>query len=73
MAKVTSARPLSDGEKKKLIAALARRYDVKVEADYKVDPSLLGGMKVEISGMLLDGSARRRLDGVKADLATLTL
>ena len=72
-AKVTSARPLSDGEKKKLIAALARRYDVKVEADYKVDPSLLGGMKVEISGMLLDGSARRRLDGVKADLATLTL
>ncbi len=73
VAKVTSARPLSDGEKKKLIAALARRYDVKVEADYKVDPSLLGGMKVEISGMLLDGSARRRLDGVKADLATLTL
>ena len=73
VAKVTSARPLSDGEKKKLIAALARRYDVKVEADYKVDPSLLGGMKVEISGTLLDGSVRRRLDGVKADLSDLTL
>ena len=73
VAKIVSARPLSDGEKAKLVFALARRYDVKVEAEYKVDPSLLGGLKVEISGMLLDGSARRRLDGVKADLSTLTL
>ena len=30
-------------------------------------------MKVEISGTLLDGSVRRRLDGVKADLSDLTL
>ncbi|MBO6020022.1 MAG: F0F1 ATP synthase subunit delta, partial [Clostridia bacterium] len=73
VAKVVSARPLSDGEKTKLVAALARRYDVKVEAEYKVDPALLGGMKVEISGMLLDGTARRRLDGVRADLSALTL
>ena len=73
VAKVTSARPLSDREREKLIAALERRYDVKVEADYKIDPSLLGGMKVEISGRLLDGSAKRRLDEVKADLSSLTL
>ena len=73
MAKVVSARPLSDGEKEKLIAALESRYGVTVEADYKTDPSLLGGMKVEISGTLLDGSARRRLDGVRADLSSLTL
>ena len=73
VAKVVSARPLSDGEKEKLSAALSRRYAVKVEAEYTVDPSLLGGMKVEISGMLLDGSAKRRLDGVRADLSNLTL
>lgn len=73
VAKIVSARPLSDGEKTKLIAALERRYGVKVEPEYKVDPSLIGGMKVEISGTLLDGSVRRRLDGVKADLSDLTL
>ena len=73
VAKIVSARPLTDGEKTKLIAALERRYDVKVEPEYKVDPSLIGGMKVEISGNLLDGSVRRRLDGVKADLSDLTL
>ena len=73
VAKVVSARCLSDGEKDKLIAALERRYGVTVEAEYKTDPSLLGGMKVEISGTLLDGSARRRLDGVRADLSSLTL
>ena len=73
VAKIASARPLSDGEKTKLTAALERRYGVKVEPEYRVDPSLIGGMKVEISGTLLDGSVRRRLDGVKADLSTLTL
>ena len=73
VAKVTSARALTDEEKSKLTAALARRYGVTVEAEYKTDPALLGGMKVEISGMLLDGSARRRLDGLRADLSTLTL
>ena len=73
VAKVTSARALSDSEKSKLVAALARRYGVTVEAEYKTDPALLGGMKVEISGNLLDGSVRRRLDGVKADLSDLTL
>ena len=73
VAKVRSARPLSDGEKEKLVAALERRYDVTVEAEYAIHPSLLGGMKVEISGMLLDGSARRKLDGVRADLSALTL
>ena len=73
VAKIVSARPLTDGEKTKLIAALERRCGVKVEPEYKVDPSLIGGMKVEISGTLLDGSVRRRLDGVKADLSDLTL
>ena len=73
VARVVSARPLSDGEKEKLVDALSRRYDVTVEAEYKVDPALLCGMKVEISGMLLDGSARRKLDGVRADLSSLTL
>lgn len=73
VAKVFSARPLTDAEKTKLIAALSRRYDVAVEAEYTVDPALLGGMKVEISGTLLDGSARRKLDGVRADLSALTL
>ena len=73
VAKVISARPLGEGEKEKLVAALERRYAATVEAEYKVDPTLLGGLKVEISGMLLDGSARRRLDGLKADLSSLTL
>ena len=73
VAKVRSALPLSEGEKEKLIAALERRYGVTVEAEYAVDPLLLGGMKVEISGTLLDGSARRRLDGLRADLSALTL
>ena len=73
VAKIVSARPLSDDEKQKLIVALERRYAVTVEPVYTVEPALIGGMKVEISGTLLDGSVRRRLDGVKADLSTLTL
>ena len=39
VAKVVSARPLADGEKTKLVSALARRYDVKVEAEYNGEVS----------------------------------
>ena len=70
---VTSAVPLTPDRKEKLVAALSRRYGVKIEADYTVDPALLGGLKVEMSGQLLDGSVRRKLDGIRADLSNLTL
>lgn len=63
--RVTSAVPLNDGEKARLSASLARRIGKKVELSYTVDPALLGGVRVETDGLVLDGSIKRRLQSIK--------
>ncbi|MBQ4072535.1 MAG: ATP synthase F1 subunit delta [Clostridia bacterium] len=64
-AKVTSAQALTNEEKGKLIQKLEQSQDGKVQAEYYVDATLLGGMIVEIDGKVMDGSLRRRLQEVK--------
>ena len=65
LAKVTSAQELTNEEKSKLIQKLEDLQKGKVEAEYSVDSTLLGGMIVEIDGKVMDGSLRRRLQTVK--------
>lgn len=65
LAKVTSAQELTNEEKSKLIQKLEDLQKGKVEAEYSVDSTLLGGMIVEIDGKVMDGSLRRRLQAVK--------
>ena len=64
-AKVTSAQELTLEERDKLIQKLEKSYLGKVQAQYVVDVTLLGGMIVEIDGKVMDGSLRRRLQDVK--------
>ena len=64
-AKVTSAYPLNDSEKKKLISKLQKISNKTVVPEYVIDESLLGGVTVDMEGKLLDGSLRTRLKEVK--------
>ena len=64
-AKVTSANELSEEEKSGLINKLSLLKEGKVQAEYVVDASLIGGVIVEIDGTVMDGSLRRRLQQVK--------
>ena len=62
---VVSAAPLSDEEKAKLVESLEKRSKRRVQAEYRVDPSLLGGLVVEMDGTRMDGSLRQRLRDMK--------
>ena len=62
---VTSAQPLSDEQKQKLEAKIGKKANKTVEAQYIVDESLLGGVKVEYDGKIYDGSVRSRLRSIK--------
>lgn len=62
---VTSATELTDEQKQKLCEKIAKTENKKVEATYTVDPSLLGGMKVEYDGKIYDGSVKTRLRSIK--------
>jgi F-type H+-transporting ATPase subunit delta len=67
-AKVTSARPLDDGERRELEAEIARLTGGQVEAKYDVDKSLIGGVVVQAGSTVYDGSVRGRLDRLRQEL-----
>ncbi|HTV81343.1 MAG TPA: ATP synthase F1 subunit delta [Acidobacteriaceae bacterium] len=67
-AKVTSARPLDEGERRQLEAEIARLTGSRVEARYAVDRSLIGGIVVQAGSTVYDGSVRGRLDRLRQEL-----
>ena len=73
VAHITSATALSDSEKKRIVSALSRRSGKEISPEFEIQPSLIGGIRVEIDGVLYDGTLRRRLDGIRASLSELTL
>lgn len=65
IAKVTSAVALTEEEKAALAQKLQRFGSHTVTLECTVDPSLIGGIIVEMDGRLIDGSLRHRLQQVK--------
>lgn len=55
---VRSAVPLTPVEKERLIKALENRFHKKIVLKEEVDPSLIGGLTVEVDGNLIDASLK---------------
>lgn len=64
-AKVTSAVELSVAEREKLLEKLEKMSKTNVNMEYVLDPSILGGVVVEMDGRVLDGSLKSRLRDIK--------
>lgn len=62
VAVVTSAVPLSDGQKQRLGAALAKTYGRKIHLNLDVDPAVLGGVQVRIGDEVINGTIADRLE-----------
>jgi F-type H+-transporting ATPase subunit delta len=69
-AEVTTARSLSDSEKKDLLSVLQRRTGKKIEAHFAEDASLLGGAVVRVGSTVYDGSVREQLNRLREQLET---
>ncbi len=67
-AEVTTARPLSDAEKKELLAVLERRTGKKIEAHFAEDQDLVGGAIVRVGSTVYDGSVREQLNRLREQL-----
>lgn len=65
-ATVTSAADLTPGERAELDAALAKLTGKKVQAQFSIDPALIGGAVVKIGSTIYDGSVRAQLDRLRA-------
>ncbi|HEV3455305.1 MAG TPA: ATP synthase F1 subunit delta [Thermoanaerobaculia bacterium] len=68
-ARVTSAVPLSQAQRTSLAAALAKLTGKQPELIERVDPSILGGLVVEVAGEKSDSSLSSRLRDVAMHLA----
>ena len=62
---VTSAVPLKESEAVALRAELEKRFARKLTLRCETDPSLIGGIRVEVEGRVIDGSIRNKLEQIK--------
>lgn len=69
VAVVTTAVPLTEGQKQRLGAALARLYGQPMHLNLDVDPEVLGGVSVRVGDEVVDGTVAERLDEAARRLA----
>ncbi len=67
-AEVSSARALSDAEKKLLEAEVAKLTGKNARARYQQDASLLGGAVVKVGSTIYDGSVKGQLEKIREQL-----
>jgi F-type H+-transporting ATPase subunit delta len=64
-AQVTTAVPLTSAQAKALAAALRTALGKDPEIETRVDPAILGGLKVRVGSRLFDASLKSKLDSLK--------
>jgi len=67
-AKVITARPLKGEALKALEKSLEELTSKKLKSVVEEDPSLIGGVVVKIGDVVLDGSVKAQLEGLKESL-----
>lgn len=70
VAAVRSAVELNEGELQRLAEALTRRMRRPVELRVVRDPSVLGGLDIEVGDTVIDGTLRHRLEQLRESLLT---
>ena len=65
VALVTSAVPLKEAEAVAIRAELEKRFARRVILRCELDPNLIGGVRVEVEGRVIDGSIRNKLEQIK--------
>ncbi|HVM99985.1 MAG TPA: F0F1 ATP synthase subunit delta [Caulobacteraceae bacterium] len=64
-AEVTTALPLTAAQQTALAASLRTALGKAPEIETRVDPAILGGLKVRVGSRLYDASLKSRLDSLK--------
>lgn len=69
VATVTVAQPLNDVQLAKLEQLLTKQYGQNLNLNVEIDSNIIGGVKVQVSGEIIDGSVASRLNQAKLQLA----
>lgn len=69
-AEIVTARDLSPADTSALLAHVAGLAAGKLDASFRLDPAILGGVIVRIGSTVYDGSVRGRFERLKEELAS---
>jgi F-type H+-transporting ATPase subunit delta len=69
-AQITSARELSDAERRALESQVEKLVGQKVRARYGRDESILGGAVVQVGSTIYDGSVKGQLERIREQLSS---
>ena len=61
-ARVTSAVPLPQEERDRILQLLERRYGRLLDSRFEVDPSVIAGLRIQVGSEVIDGTVRGRLE-----------
>lgn len=67
---VRSASPLTDDQKARVKESVEKKLGIKAETEYICDPSLIAGLRIEAEGVMIENSAKSRLEDLKRHLST---
>ncbi len=68
-ADITSAKDLSPSDVERLSAALCKATGKTVEVFLRIDPSMIGGIKVQVGDKVYDNSVRTQLERIRGVLS----
>lgn len=70
-ATVYSVRELSNEEQKQLELTLAKRFNKHaIQLENKLDPSIIGGIRVQMGNTIVDGSIKGKLKRIEREIVT---
>ncbi len=69
VAHVVAALPLDEGQRSRLAQSLRRLYGRDIRVNVDVDPDVVGGLRVQVGGEVVDGTVSTRLDEARRRFA----
>lgn len=69
VATVITASALSEAQASRVARGVATKYGRDVSINYVVDPQVLGGVRVQVGGDVIDGTVSSRISALKLQLA----
>jgi F-type H+-transporting ATPase subunit delta len=70
-ATIESATPLTPETSEHVLRDLKSRYGEGLTTDFRVNPDLIGGLRIRVGSDVWDGSVRGRIDRLDQELATV--